>query len=101
MRVSRFGSRAIGFGLVFAMAGFAFAVSTGPSAADRAAAGPRSVGATRPLRFTTPNMINTVGSIPSATEYDLGDALQATWQIYRKVMRDRPAWTALAALGGV
>ncbi len=75
MRVSRFGSRATGLGLVCALAGFAFAVSTGQSQSDSAAAAPRAVGSYVPLRFTTPHLLGTSGNVLNPLEYDLGDAL--------------------------
>lgn len=77
MRVSHIGSRAIGFGLVFAMAGLTFAISTSFTASDDVAVTSRQVGSSLPLRFTTPRVLGTNG-LPLASveaEYDLGDAL--------------------------
>ena len=75
MRVSRFGSRATGLGLVCALAGFAFAVSTGQSQSESIAAAPRAIGSYVPLRFTTPHLLDASGNVLNPLEYDLGDAL--------------------------
>src|SRR5437868_12783039 len=73
MRVTRYGSRAIGMGLVFALAGFTYAVSNFAPRGEDMAVAPRAVGTTLPLRFTNPYvMMGTV--VPNFNEYDLGDA---------------------------
>jgi hypothetical protein len=54
-------------GLVFAVAGFCFAVSTGVPTEQPADVSARAVGTSFPLRFTNP-------LVPATVEYDLGDA---------------------------
>jgi len=67
MRVVVWKSRAIALGLVFAAAGFCFAVSTsGPEAGP--SVGTRAVGSSVPLHFTNPLLAG------FTNEYDLGDA---------------------------
>ncbi len=73
MRVSQYGSRAIGLGLVFALAGFTYAVTSGVLQSESVSVSPRAIGTYLPLRFTTPNVM--VGTaVPFPDEYDLGDA---------------------------
>lgn len=89
MRVSQVGSRAIGLGLVFAMAGFTLAITMDSGESDALDVSARAVGTNgTPLHFTNPKLFGTTGKalfgtllIPGTSilvntpEYDLGDAL--------------------------
>ncbi len=87
VRVAGWAKRCAGFALVFALAGFCYALASSfPSDSDvpaHAATQARAIGTNIPLRFTNPLVMAAAGSValnpatgmpPNPAEYDLGDA---------------------------